>query len=152
MQEIFIWKLTNKTFLILLTHFCVIRISSTSEMFYFMDLKVWLKPRMQLSWVCFNLKLKIMNLLTEHNSFADLFRVSADKSVTNIFFEIFDFSNTDFCFKSAQLSTDLRAESAKDLLQTKVKPNSRQEIWTADRTNGQTMKFLPWNGMDHIEQ
>ena len=108
-----------------------------------MDLKVWLKPRMQLSWVCFNLKLKIMNLLTEHNSFADLFRVSADKSVTNIFFEIFDFSNTDFCFKSAQLSTDLRAESAKDLLQTKVKPNSRQEIWTADRTNGQTMKFLP---------
>ena len=57
-----------------------------------------------------------MNLLTEHYGFADLFRVGTNKSVSDIFFKVFDFSDTNFCFKTSQFSTNLGAESTEDLL------------------------------------
>lgn len=57
-----------------------------------------------------------MNLLTEHNGFADLFGVGTNESVSDIFFKVFDFSDTNFSFKTSQFSTDLGAEGTEDLL------------------------------------
>ena len=57
-----------------------------------------------------------MNLLTEHNGFADLFGVGTNESVSDIFFKVFDLSDTNFSFKTSQFGTDLGAEGTEDLL------------------------------------
>ena len=57
-----------------------------------------------------------MNLFTEHNGLKDLFGVGTNESVLNIFFEVFDFSDTNFSFKTSQFSTDSGAEGTENLL------------------------------------
>ena len=70
-----------------------------------------------------------------------MFGVGTNESVSDIFFEVFDFSDTNFSFKTSQFSTDLGAEGTEDLLKYFLNIIPRPKV-TGAHMNHSTIFYL----------